>query len=296
MDVKSWIIILLEALVVWILARRTEKKKARSEERPPKKLKPFLWALGAFAALVGLSLLFGLWQVPDAATKLELEMVPKQVPIAGSFTVSVTVFYGWIIIAAVLAACLVIRFCFIPRFTDKPRGVQNVLETIVEFASSYASSRVEDVPILGSYITAIGLYMVLSTLLEALSLHAPTTDLCMTLAMALMTFFITQYLGLKKLGIHGRMKNLMHPTAIVLPFRILSDVAAPVSLACRLFGNMLGGMVVMSLIYLVLGNAAVGLPSVVGLFFTVFEPLIQAYIFITLTLNNINEATELAEE
>ena len=55
---------------------------------------------------------------------------------------------------------------------------------------------------------------------------------------------------------------------------------------------MLGGMIVMDLLYMALGNAAIGFPSVLGLYFNVFHPLIQTYIFITLTLTFIGEAVE----
>ena len=79
---------------------------------------------------------------------------------------------------------------------------------------------------------------------------------------------------------------------LVFPFRIVSDIAVPVSLACRLFGNMLGGMIVMDLLYLALGNLAVGIPSIIGLYFNVFHPLIQTFIFVTLSLTFIGEATE----
>ena len=80
---------------------------------------------------------------------------------------------------------------------------------------------------------------------------------------------------------------------MVLPLRMISDIAVPVSLACRLFGNMLGGMIiVMDLLYSAMGNLAVGVPSLVGLYFNAFHPLIQAYIFVTLTLTFINEAVE----
>ena len=75
-------------------------------------------------------------------------------------------------------------------------------------------------------------------------------------------------------------------------FRAIAEIAIPVSMACRLFGNMLGGMIVMDLIYSALGNGAIGLPSLAGLFFHVFHPLIQAFIFVTLTLTFINEAIE----
>jgi F-type H+-transporting ATPase subunit a len=73
---------------------------------------------------------------------------------------------------------------------------------------------------------------------------------------------------------------------------VLSDIASPVSLACRLFGNMIGGMIVMELLYLALGSFGVGIPAVAGLYFNVFHPLIQAFVFITLSLTFINEAAE----
>lgn len=55
---------------------------------------------------------------------------------------------------------------------------------------------------------------------------------------------------------------------------------------------MLGGMIVMDLLYMALGNLAVGIPSIIGLYFNVFHPLIQTFIFVTLSLTFIGEATE----
>jgi F-type H+-transporting ATPase subunit a len=55
---------------------------------------------------------------------------------------------------------------------------------------------------------------------------------------------------------------------------------------------MLGGMIIMDLLYSALGNNAVGIPSVLGLYFNVFHPLLQAFIFVTLSLTFIKEAVE----
>ena len=74
--------------------------------------------------------------------------------------------------------------------------------------------------------------------------------------------------------------------------KVLSDVAVPISLACRLFGNMLGGMIVMDLLKGALGGYASGIPAVAGLYFNLFHPIIQIYIFIILSLTFINEAME----
>jgi F-type H+-transporting ATPase subunit a len=83
---------------------------------------------------------------------------------------------------------------------------------------------------------------------------------------------------------------------IMIPMKIVSDIAIPISLACRLFGNMLGGMIVMELLKGALGGYASGIPGIAGLYFNLFHPLIQAYIFITLSLTFIDEAMEGLEE
>ena len=69
-------------------------------------------------------------------------------------------------------------------------------------------------------------------------------------------------------------------------------IAIPVSLGCRLFGNMLGGMIVVDLVYIALGAFGVGIPAVLGVYFNIFHPLIQTFIFVTLSLTFINEAVE----
>jgi F-type H+-transporting ATPase subunit a len=134
--------------------------------------------------------------------------------------------------------------------------------------------------------------MVSSAGLELLGIRPPTADLLMTFSMATITFCMINYYGIKEKGVKGRIKSLASPSAVILPIRILTDVAIPVSLACRLFGNMLGGMIVMDLLKIALGPNGIGLPPVAGLYFNVFHPLIQTYIFVTLSLTFINEAVE----
>ncbi len=138
----------------------------------------------------------------------------------------------------------------------------------------------------------ITLLKVGSALVEIICLRPPMADLTMTASMALVTFFFINYYGIKEKGVGGRIRSLMEPSPIILPVKILTDLAVPVSLACRLFGNMIGGLIVMDLLKIALGANAIGLPSVVGLYFNVFHPLIQAYIFVTLSLTFINEAVE----
>lgn len=247
-------------------------------------------------------LLAGLWTFAEKLLQLIFGSVPAEeftVDIwaeriaLGGVTISATVLVTWAIVAVVGVLAVAIRLLVVPRMTDEPKGVQNVLELIVETVCSFTHSSVGDLgDCLPSYIFAIGVFMIGCAAVELLGLRAPTSDITMTFSMALVTFVLINYYGIKKKGVGGRISSMAKPTPVVFPIKVVSDLAVPVSLACRLFGNMLGGMIVMDLLYMALGNAAIGFPSVLGLYFNVFHPLIQTYIFVTLTLTFIGEATE----
>ena len=209
------------------------------------------------------------------------------------FDVSVTVIWTWVIIAALLVIALILRFTVLRRLSDKPSGAQNVIETMVEALINYAGSNVHgEGEMLGSYLFSVALLLTGCAVLELFGIRTPASDVTFTLGLSLITFILINVYGIKKKGIAGRIKSLANPTPIVLPIKIVTDLAIPVSLAARLFGNMLGGMIIMDLIYSALGNNAIGIPSVAGLYFNVFHPLLQAFIFITLTLTFIKEAVE----
>ena len=211
----------------------------------------------------------------------------------GGVTLSTTVVVTWAVMAVVLILAVLVRLLVIPRMTDRPHGVQNVLEICVDAICNYTNTNVEDLgDNLPAYLFTVALFMVGCAAVELLGIRAPTADITMTFALALITFVLINYYGIRRKGVGGRIRSMAQPTPVVFPIKIVSDCAVPVSLACRLFGNMLGGMIVMDLLYSALGNAAIGIPSVVGLYFNVFHPLIQTYIFITLTLTFIREATE----
>jgi len=244
---------------------------------------------GCFLFLTrSLDLIFG--QKP--AEELAFSIMPERVSIFG-FSISYTIIYTWIAMAVLIITALIIRLTVFKNPKDTPQGAQNVVELIVETVSKYTNAQAHGTgEFLCSYILTIGSLLVMSAFLELFRVRPPTADITMTFSLALMTFILINVYGLKRKGFIGRIKSLASPTPIVFPFRIISDLAIPVSLACRLFGNMLGGMIVIDLLYMALGSNAVGIPSVMGLYFNAFHPLIQTYIFVTLTLTFINEAIE----
>ncbi len=283
------------AAAFFFIRRAAVKKLSTAGGEATKKQKRLtkLWLVIMIAALYvavvkGITVIFG---KPEGG-EIELSIWAKRIDVHG-YSLSLTVVNTWIVMAVLIIAALIIRIFVLPHFKDIPKGAQNVIELMVEYADKYTKSKTVDLGDgLGSYIFVIGAFLVGCAVIELFGVAAPTADITLTFALSLLTFILFNIYGIKKKGVRGRLKSLASPTPIVFPMKLVSDCAIPISMACRLFGNMLGGMIVMDLLYTALGNGAVGIPSVLGLYFNVFHPLIQAFIFITLTLTFTNEATE----
>jgi len=281
----NWILLFVSVLLILVgyYLRRIKKGKHI------KLAALALMVIGGFLLITRfLDIVFG----PRPSAELEFSLWSERVQVYG-FSLSYTIIYTWIAMAILIIAALVIRLTVFKNPKDLPSGAQNVVELIVESISKYTNAQAHGTgEFLCSYILTIGSLLVMCAFLELFRLRPPTSDITMTFSLALMTFLLINIYGIKKKGVWGRIKSLASPTPIVFPFRIISDLAIPVSMACRLFGNMLGGMIVIDLLYMALGGNAVGIPSVIGLYFNAFHPLIQTYIFVTLTLTFINEAIE----
>ena len=272
----------VKALALIEAPTKQDKKKTRGPTI-------LLAACGWLFAVELLTLVFG----PKEKEEFGVALFAPRMQLFG-FEISSTVVITWSAMAIILILALLLRIFLIPRMKDKPTGLQNVLELCVSGVSDYTSKQTggQIGDNLSAYLFSLALLMVVSAVIELFGLRPPTADVTMTFAMALITFVLINYYGFKKKGVGGRIKSLGQPNPVIFPIKILSDIAVPVSLACRLFGNMLGGMIVIDLLYYALGNFGVAIPSVAGLYFNVFHPLIQIFIFVTLSLTFINEAVE----
>lgn len=271
---------------VW---RKKALAQAQARGTKAKKLPAFLFLFGLWFSVGMLAKVF----FPNAEKRpFGVEIWAHRVDIGG-FSISQTVLISWAILAVMLVLCLLIRFLVVPRMRDVPTGLQNALEAAVEAVARYSGSTGGELgEALPAYIFSLVFFMVLCALTELLGFRAPTADITLTFSLALVTFFLINYYGIRQKGVPGRIRSLAQPTPIVFPFKLISDIAVPVSMACRLFGNMMAGLIVMELIYFALGSFAFGVPSVIGLYFNLFHPFIQIFIFATLTLTFINEAAE----
>ena len=167
-----------------------------AEESAGKKRKKVLWPTVLFLA--------GIWTLAEKLLQLIFGSVPAEeftVDIwaerisLGGVTISATVLVTWAIVAVVAVLAVAIRVLVVPRMTDEPKGVQNVLELIVETVCNFTHSSVGDLgDCLSSYIFTVGVLMVSCAAVELLGVRAPTSDITMTFSMALVTFVLINYL------------------------------------------------------------------------------------------------------
>lgn len=125
----------------------------------------------------------------------------------------------------------------------------------------------------------------------------PTSDLNTTVGLALITAAVFLFYGIKLNGIWGYIKSLMSPNIAMLPLNIIGEIAKPLNISMRLFGNMLGGAVIMTLLYQftswIFSKSFIPAPIIIvplHLYFDIFAGIMQSFVFTMLTLVYISMA------
>jgi F-type H+-transporting ATPase subunit a len=228
--------------------------------------------------------------------------------------------YTWLVMI-ILAA---LAFAASRKVALVPRGAQNLMEVVLE----QFVTLIDDVmgPEGRRYlplIATLGLFIFASNLIGIVPGTAgPTANLNTTAACALIVFFTYHAIGIKKQGLGHYLKHFMGPVPalapLMVPIELISHLARPLSLTLRLFGNMVGGHILLSIIFFLMGlNGLIGwalsgsaagavVGGVGGLIMIVFTvgflyplkllvALLQAFIFVMLTMLYIGGAIEEAE-
>ena len=202
--------------------------------------------------------------------------------------------------------------------TETPGGFQNFVESIVDFVNGQIRDTFPHAsPMIGPLAITIFVWVWLMNFMDLIPVDllpllatfigieylkvVPTTDLNIPMAMSLTVFALIIFYNLKVKGPVGYIKMfLFHPFGkFVIPVNIvmtaIEELAKPLSLGLRLFGNMFAGELVFLLIALLGGSAAIGfgllfmvpLQVVLDLAWLIFHILVitlQAFIFMVLTL------------
>ncbi len=132
-------------------------------------------------------------------------------------------------------------------------------------------------------ICALFMFLVLSNWLGVIPhLEEPTKDLNTPLSLGVMGFFIAHYAGIKKKGLKAYMKGYFEPIFFMMPLNLIGELAKVVSISFRLFGNIMGGSIIIMVVSYLVYNLL--LPPFLNAFFGLFVGTIQAFVFTMLTL------------
>lgn len=146
------------------------------------------------------------------------------------------------------------------------------------------------------FIGTLAVFIVTMNLLGLVGITPVTNNFSVTLALGLISFVVIQGYTMKKIGIGHYFLGYGQPMLMMLPINVIERVMLPVSLALRLFGNILAASFLVELVYESLDKIAwiaqIGLPVPLHAYFDIFDGCIQMVIFVMLTMINIKITVE----
>ena len=200
----------------------------------------------------------------------------------------------------------------------RPGGLQVIVEKLVNMLyglveDTMGKHNVKFAP----YIGTLFLSSIVGSLIGTTAIfRSATGDLSVTLAWALVTTGMVWYNNIKNFGFKSWLKGFTEPIVVMTPMNIVSEIAQPISMAFRHFGNVAGGSVLTSLIYAALAVASkalfgwlpamllevfppilqAGVPAFLSLYFDFFSGFVQAFVFCLLTMVYVAGACPSPEE
>lgn len=204
-----------------------------------------------------------------------------------------------LVLITILAVCLYLTHGLTEHIKLKR---QHFAELIVEKVGSMVNEN------MGEYFNGFTPFIIailglsaFSSLITLCGLYPPTSDINIVGGWALLVFFLITYYKLKA-GPLVYLKSFAQPVALLAPINVISEVATPISMAFRHYGNVLSGSVIAVLVGSALGSLSsmllgklpsfiadiplfqVGIPAVLSIYFDVFSGCLQAFIFAMLTM------------
>ena len=206
---------------------------------------------------------------------------------------------SWMVVVSLFFFCLFLTHGLKTKNISKR---QVIAELIVEKVEGLVKTNMGDL-FMGfcPFIAAVMGLSALSSLQSLFGLYPATSDLNVVGGWALLVFFLITYYKMKAGPLHYA-KELTEPIPFLAPLNVVSEVATPVSMALRHYGNVISGLVISVLIGYALQNASalifgwipgfvgsipflkIGLPAVFSIYFDLFSGCLQAFIFAMLTM------------
>lgn len=234
-----------------------------------------------------------------------------EIPIFGGIPVTETQINSLLVILAIWGLCLFLTHDLKVHPTSKR---QIIAEWVVEKVTGLVEDNMGKKFLrFCPFVAAILGLSALSSLISLLGMYPPTADLNTVLGWAILVFILITYFKIRTNGFGGYLKGFTEPIVVFTPFNILGEIATPVSMAFRHFGNVVSGTVISALVYAALAGLStllfgwlpglvgkipylqVGIPAFLSIYFDLFSSCIQAFIFAMLTMLYIASAAESEE-
>ena len=219
-------------------------------------------------------------------------------------------------ILVVTVGLIILALIINKNIKKRPGGFQVVVEKLVNMLYGIVEDTMgKHNARFAPYIGTLFLSSILCTILGMTQiLRSATADLSVTLAWALVTTGMVWYNSIKNSGFKAWLKGFTEPIVVMTPMNIVSEIAQPLSLAFRHFGNVAGGGVLTALIYNALAGLTsacfswisgtlgsipflqVGIPAFLSIYFDLFSGFVQAFVFALLTMVYVGGACPPPEE
>ncbi len=206
---------------------------------------------------------------------------------------------SWCVIISIFFLCLYLTHGLTAKVNTRR---QHLAEWIVEKTSKLVADNMgEYFKSFAPFICAILGLSAFSSLMSLTGLFPPTSDINVIAGWSILVFILISYYKMKCGPLHY-LKSFGEPVPFLAPLNVISEVATPVSMTFRHYGNILSGTVISVLIAAALQGVSsmllgwlpgvigeipflqIGLPAVLSVYFDVFSGCLQAFIFAMLTM------------
>ena len=228
------------------------------------------------------------------------------IPELGGAVLTETIVNMWIVMAVIVGLCIFLtRGMQVHARTKRQIVAEFLVQKVNGMVKENMGAKFQGY---GPFIAAIMSLSALCSLSSMVGMYAPTSDLSVLLGWALLVFVLITYTKIRTNGVLGYLKGYTEPIPVLTPFNIISEIATPISMAFRHFGNIASGTVITTLVYAALAALSsavfkwlpgalsqipilqVGLPAILSIYFDLFSSCLQAFIFCMLTMMYIGAA------
>jgi len=185
------------------------------------------------------------------------------------------------------ALLIVLAFLAVKNLKSVPGRLQNAFEIIVDLFRSLVEQTLgpegrRHLPMLGTLF----LFLWISNIIGSVPFMAePTRDLNVTVGHMIAVIVVVHFESIRIKGLGSYLKGYLDPFFVMAPLNVIGELAKGVSLAFRLFGNILGGAIIVMVISYLLKYTLVQVG--LNLFFSLFVGTIQAFVFTMLSMTYI---------